>query len=147
MFCEICKKQYASLVKIVDRGCGEERLAVCNDCARKIDNKDNKTEYINNFWGAERKLTTCGVCGTSIESILKSAYVGCATCYKIFKNEISDVVLRIQGKSAHVGKVPLSETDRIDRESDVAQMMDKAISNDDFNLAEIVRNHFPGKRR
>ena len=147
MLCEICKKQYAVLTRMIDRGYGEERVAVCNECIKSIDNKDMKLEYIDDFWGNARKLTKCGSCGTEIESILKTGYVGCATCYKIFSHEIAELVGKIQGKFAHVGKVPLTETDRIDREADVSSLMDKALQTDDFNLAEIVRNHFPGKRR
>lgn len=147
MLCEICKKQYAASTKSIDRGYGEERVAVCYDCAKNIENRGLRLDYIDDFWGNSRKLTTCAVCGTSIESILKTGYVGCATCYKIFSKEIEDLLLKIQGKNVHVGKVPLTETDRVDQETDVARLMDKALSNDDFNLANIVRNHFPGKRR
>lgn len=147
MLCEVCKKQYAVTSRNVDRGYGDEKLAVCNNCAKQIDDRGTKLDFIDSFWGTPRKLTTCGVCGTSIESILKSGYVGCATCYKIFGNEISDLVHSIQGKNLHVGKVPLTEIDRTDREADVQGMMNRALETDDFNLAEIVRNHFPGKRR
>ena len=147
VLCEICKRQYAITTKLVDQGDGEMKLAVCNECSKKIDSKGIKLDFIDDFWGTPRKLTTCGVCGTKIESILKTGYVGCATCYKIFGNEISDLVQSIQGKNLHVGKVPLSESERIDHEADLSGLMNRALETDDFNLAEIVRNHFPGKRR
>ena len=147
MLCEVCKKRIAVLTQEIDRGYGKVRLAVCNDCAQNREQKEMQMDYINDFWGAPQKLTTCGVCGTTMESILKTGYVGCATCYKIFASEIGELVHSIQGKNTHVGKVPLSEQDRAEKESDSAFMMDRALASDDFNLADIVRNHFPGKRR
>lgn len=146
MLCEVCKKQYAITSRQIDKGYGLENVAVCNDCAKQIDNQGTKLDFIDAFWGNSRKLTKCGVCGTTIESILKSGYVGCAVCYKMFSNEISDLVYSVQSKNLHVGKVPLTETDRKDREADIAGVMARAIETDDFNLAQIVRNHFPGKR-
>ena len=148
MLCEVCKNQYAVTSRTITCGLGEQkRVAVCNACAASIDAKGTKLDFIDSFWGNSRKLTECGVCGTSIESILKTGYVGCSTCYQIFGNEISDLVNSVQGKCMHVGKVPLTETDRTDKESDVSALMNRALETDDFNLAEIVRNHFPGKRR
>lgn len=146
MLCEVCKKQYAITTRQVDKGYGTESIAVCNDCLKTLDNPVSKLDFIDAFWGNNRKLTKCGVCGTTIESILKSGYVGCSTCYQIFKNEIADMVYSIQSKNLHVGKVPLSITEKRDRETDVSGMMAMAIESDDFNLAQIVRNHFPGRR-
>ena len=147
MLCEICKRQYAMMTKNVDRGFGEQKVAVCRDCANVIDEREHSAEYIKDFWGDSRKITQCAVCGTNLDSILKTGYVGCATCYKIFSKDVAGLVHSIQGKNIHVGKVPLSVTNKSDAESDVAGLMDKALEFGDLGLANIVRNHFPGKRR
>lgn len=147
MLCEVCKKQYAVTTRNINRGFGDQSVAVCNSCAIDIDSRGTKLDFIDSFWGNSRKLTSCGVCGTEIETILKTGYVGCATCYQIFGNEISDLVNSLQGRCLHVGKLPLSVSDKSDKESDVAGLMNRALETEDFNLAEIVRNHFPGKRR
>jgi len=146
MLCEICKKQYAMYTRNVDRGFGEMKIAVCRDCAASIDSREQNDDFTNDFWGDKQKITQC-TCGTTLESVLKTGYVGCATCYKIFNKEISELVGDIQGKNVHVGKVPLTVTQKMDEETDVAGMMDRALDFGDFNLANIVRNHFPGKRR
>ena len=146
MLCEICKRQYAMLTRNVDRGFGEVRVAVCRECANTIDQREQNTDFTNDFWGDSRKITQC-TCGATLDSILQTGYVGCANCYKIFNKEISELVNNIQGKNIHVGKVPLSVSNKIDAETDVSGLMDKALEFGDFGLAEIVRNHFPGKRR
>ena len=112
MLCEICKKQYAVTSRVVDRGYGEANVAVCNNCAINIDHKVSNINFIDDFWGTSTRLTKCGVCNTTLEEILKSGYVGCATCYKIFEKDIRELVLDIQGKSVHVGKVPLTITNK-----------------------------------
>lgn len=148
MLCEICKRQYAMMTRNVDRGFGEIKVAVCHDCANEIDAREQNLDFTNDFWGDDtRKITKCGVCGTTLDSILQTGYVGCSTCYKIFSKEVSQLVNNIQGKNVHVGKVPLTITNKRDMETDVSGMMDKAIEFGDLGLADIVRNHFPGKRR
>ena len=147
VLCEICKKQYAVTSRVVDRGFGDCKTAVCNACALNIDNKGVNINFIEDFWGNNTRITKCGVCGTSLEEILKSGYVGCATCYKIFEKDIRDLVVNVQGKSTHVGKVPLSVTNKIDEQADVARLMERALQSGDFELSQIVRSHFPGKRR
>ena len=147
MLCEICKKQYAVTSRVVDKGYGEAKVAVCNNCAINIDHKVSNINFIDDFWGTSTRLTKCGVCNTTLEEILKTGYVGCATCYKIFEKDIRELVLDVQGKSVHVGKVPLTIINKSDEESDVAKLMERALQTGDLGLAEIVRNHFPGKRR
>jgi len=146
VLCEICKRRPAFESRTLDRGYGNETLAVCFDCAKNIDAKERHHDFTIDFWGEKQKITECAVCGTSLDSILSSGYVGCATCYRIFSKEISDFVVSIQGKNSHVGKVPLTIINKSDEEADVAAMMDRALETGDFRLADKVRNHFPGRR-
>lgn len=146
MLCEICGRQRAMDCRMVDRGFGEEKIAVCFECARSLDSKGRQVDFSMNFWGETKRITKCPICGTLIDSILSSGYVGCSTCYKIFAKEIGELVASIQGRNIHVGKVPLTLINKSDEEADVASMMDKAINTGDFRIADKIRNHFPGRR-
>ena len=146
MLCEICCRRSAMDSRVVNRGYGEEKVAVCLECAKTLDLKERHIDFSMDFWGENKKITKCAVCGTSIDSILSSGYVGCATCYKIFGREIADFVLSIQGKNVHVGKVPLTIINKSDEEADVATMMDKALKTGDFSIADRVRDFFPRRR-
>lgn len=147
MLCELCKKLYATTTRSVDRGYGDERLAVCNDCAKRIDNNEQRNDFICDFWGTNKKLTKCGVCGTSLDTIVNTGYVGCASCYKMFSSDIAELIASVQGKYSHVGKVPLSIINKSDEQADPSRVMDNALNFGDLTLAEIARNHFPGRRR
>ena len=113
MLCEICGRRSAVDSRSLNRGYGEERVAVCFECVKVMDSKESHIDFSMNFWGESNKITKCAVCGTTIDSILSSGYVGCATCYKIFSREIADLVNSIQGKNVHVGKVPLTLINKI----------------------------------
>lgn len=147
MLCEICKKQYAVLTRNVDRGFGEMRVAVCRDCANMIDQREQNLDFTNDFWGDPKKITQCNVCGTSLDSILQSGYVGCVNCYKVFSKEISELVNNIQGKNVHVGKVPQTILEKKEAESETPKVIDDGLDFGDLGLSDIVRNHFPGRRR
>lgn len=144
MLCEICKNQFAQVSRNVDRGFGDEKVAVCYDCAKRLDNENEAENYFDFFWGNERKLAECGSCHTKLDEIKHSSYVGCKDCYKIFKSEIQELVGSLQGKIMHVGKVPLSVASK--KEMDSSYLMNKALETGNFDLANIVRNHFPGRR-
>ena len=146
MLCEICGRRQAMNSRVVDRGYGEEKLAVCLECSKSGIKNEMPIDFSMDFWGESRKITKCAVCGSSIDSILSSGYVGCATCYKIFAREISELTNSIQGKNIHVGKVPLTIINKIDEEADIASMMDKALKTGDFSIADRVRDYFPGRR-
>lgn len=146
MLCEICGRRQAINSRVVNRGFGEEKVAVCIECAKTESVNDSHIDFSMDFWGESRKITKCAVCGSSIESILSSGYVGCATCYQIFAREISELTNSIQGKNIHVGKVPLTIINKIDEEADVASMMNKALKTGDYSVADRVRDYFPRRR-
>ena len=146
MLCEICKQKLAMQTRRVNSGFGESEVAVCFECAKKLDFDDKQNRYTNEFWGESQKITKCGVCGTSIDQIMNSGYVGCSTCFRIFRNELNSLIQSVQGNNKHVGKVPLSIINKQDENADISKVMDRALDTGDFDLANIVRNHFPGKR-
>lgn len=133
--------------RVIDRGYGETQVAICFECANSIDKKEQDASYTRDFWGESLKITTCAVCGESIDSILKTGFVGCATCYRIFKRELNGFIQSIHGNNRHVGKLPLTIINKKDEEADVANVMDRALDMGSFDLANIARNHFPGRRR
>lgn len=147
MLCEVCGRQRAMDSRIMDRGFGDEKVAVCFECARSLDLKGRQIDFSMDFWGEPKRITKCPLCGTTVDSIMSSNYVGCATCYKVFSKDIAELVDSLQGKHLHVGKVPLTIINKSDEESDVASMMNKALTTGDFSIADRVRNHFPGRRQ
>ena len=46
----------------------------------------------------------CPNCHTNLYDFLKTGMLGCPTCYQAFKEEINEMLLKVQGKTIHVGK-------------------------------------------
>ena len=145
MLCEICKRQMASMTRRLDRGYGEEKLAICYECANKMDNEPSSKGYADFFWGREEKITKCVVCGTSLSEIKRTRYVGCSECYKIFAKEIDELISLIHGRNEHVGRMPLSVSNRIDEAPTASSVMKSALEISDYDKAVIARNHFPSR--
>lgn len=56
----------------------------------------------------------CNKCGHSLSKFYASGMLGCPNCYKAFEKEIVSTLYKIQGKTFHVGKTPISVS--LDRE-------------------------------
>lgn len=54
----------------------------------------------------QRDMQTCPSCGTSYGEFRKSGLLGCADCYKAFKQSINIVLGNIHGSSEYKGKIP-----------------------------------------
>lgn len=50
------------------------------------------------------RVKVCPTCSATIDDILETSYVGCATCYDFFREELLPVIMKIQGAEEHVGK-------------------------------------------
>lgn len=146
MLCEICRKQHALQARRVDRGYGEEKLAVCDECARRVDMEQANISFADVFWGAERRIVKCAVCGTTLDEIKRTKYVGCSECYKIFAETIEGLTSSIHGKSVHVGRMPLSVSNRIDKAPMASSLMKRALEVGSFDMASVARSHFPTRR-
>lgn len=113
MLCQQCKKNPAtvSYVEVVNG----ERFE-CHFCAAcyadlygKITKKMNN-EILAGLFGSSvmnkpfKNEKVCPVCGTSYSDYERSGLLGCTSCYDVFKAELIPSILRMQGKSEHVGK-------------------------------------------
>jgi len=58
--------------------------------------------------GGERselsRVKICPTCNATIDDILETSYVGCATCYDFFRVEFLPVITKIHGAEEHIGK-------------------------------------------
>lgn len=149
MLCEVCKKDKAYVARTVKTSFGEEKIALCNLCATKFDSNEdnyNNTSFLQmEFFEPEIKFEKCPICGTSLNQIKKTLYVGCYNCYNVFEAEIKALAYKFYGKNVHVGKVPLKEVRRQDKlaSTSASLLMARAVEEDDIELAKEARRHFP----
>ncbi len=118
MLCEKCGKNTATThIRSVVNGVVRE-INLCPHCAAE----DGYTNISHNSLAGmlasmlgevtNSKLpqseAKCPVCGVTFSLIAKSGRVGCADCYKTFKDRLLPYLKRVHGSTEHVGKIPNS---------------------------------------
>lgn len=53
---------------------------------------------------SEKKI--CPNCGMTAEDFRRLGLLGCAECYRVFRDEVLSAVRKVQGRVRHIGKVP-----------------------------------------
>ena len=131
MICEFCKNNSANvhLIKIVNGS--TEKINLCIECLKnfalfpeeeffndlskilnkvfevdiKIDEKSDTEEIFDSI--IKNKNKKCPSCGTGLNSIKSSGHVGCADCYREFRDELTPIIKALHGREKHIGKVPV----------------------------------------
>lgn len=160
MICQACGKNTATThIKTTVNGRLTE-LHLCPECAR-----EQGYTHLFDGWGfgslmsglmgnmaPQRQVQRCPSCGTGFEEISRSGKIGCASCYKTFRNQLLPVIQRIHGTTQHKGKVPggsalrvmdaprqivAVETSQLDEKK---RQLQKAIETQDFEQAAVLRD-------
>ncbi len=86
---------------------------------------------------------TCSACGTTYEQFHKSGLLGCAQCYREFREPLQMMMSRTHGRTQHVGRTPggvdnvLSAKLKIKR---LRQALSQAISEEEYEQAAKLRD-------
>ncbi len=156
MMCEDCNDRDATirLTTIVNGEKVEKNL--CASCMAKIKQQFPTLE----LWGfagllsgfldavkAEKPepmpVITCDRCGTTYQDFIKSGLLGCAECYKSFREPLEALLKGIHGQTRHTGRVPgLPASDvplklTIDR---LKQQLARAIAEEEYEQAAGLRD-------
>ena len=85
----------------------------------------------------------CTLCASTFDDLVKSGKVGCAECYKVFKDELGRSVESIHGKAKYMGKKPKKFKEKQSKEDKIKDLqaeMNKAIELQDFERAAVIRD-------
>lgn len=86
---------------------------------------------------------TCEQCGMTYAEFQKCGMLGCANCYKTFKQPLDSLLQRIHGNTQHAGRIPggvrsgVSIRMNIDR---LKQRLRKAIDDEEYEQAAKLRD-------
>lgn len=98
-------------------------------------------EFDNIAFKEEKRCPTCGM---TLKDIAHVGKVGCADCFGTFKDDIIDIVRRVQGGQVeHVGKTPQSSYKKLALKKKIEEKssyLDKLIEEQNFEEAAIVRD-------
>lgn len=159
MKCQKCgKKQADTHVKRVINGEFEE-YQLCSDCAKELgysnvfsDFASDFNSLLGSFFGnalpARTQATRCEVCNTGYADIARTGMMGCANCYKIFKEQLMPTIRKVHGNTTHCGKgskfteivVKQPEENINDKLDDLKSRLKKAIDAQEFELAAKLRD-------
>ena len=166
MYCELCKKNIATIhyTKIVN-GHKEERH-VCDQCARQMKEPMNAfptlglmpdfsmADFIGGFFNPENQsqpfvqknmsaYDACPVCGMTAGEFRKLGRVGCSNCYEYFSDYMPGLIKRIHGNSCHTGKVPARGEARLAERQKAVLLREElrcAIQEENFERAAQLRD-------
>ena len=110
-----------------------------------FDNVINDLFNLKTEMGIEEELfrdVECPKCKTRLSDLKETSFVGCAYCYKVFKDTIHDMAYRYHGRVEHLGKIPTKQIDRnakLKEIEDLEVLKKKYADEEDFEQAGAIK--------
>ena len=164
MICQSCQKSIATVhvTEILEVPAGEgsparkevHELHLCEECAQAtelphVSVVKKSTLDIGLLLQMSSQQTrrkagpACPSCGMTLEEFRKKGRLGCAKDYEVFKEHIGELLERVHGARAHVGRMPgESEADsaRSQQLSALQQRLLEAIQSEAYESAARLRD-------
>jgi protein arginine kinase activator len=157
MFCDVCKKNQATvhLTEIVDDQMSE--LHLCEECARQksaaMEQQFGLSDLLAGMAEFEKPKTAkenevvsklrCPNCGMTYADFKKIGRLGCGECYNTFRKYLGPLLKRIHGSVQHTGKIPVKLTNGLKQKIDIQDLrnrLQKAIESEAFEEAARLRD-------
>lgn len=89
------------------------------------------------------KVTACPDCGMTLREFRQLQRLGCPKDYEVFGKDLAEVLERIHGASAHVGRVPGMDDathQRLQRIHELQSALDAAVRDEAYEAAARLRD-------
>lgn len=152
MLCQQCGLHPATThIRTSINGVQQEQM-LCSECAAKQGYHGLSSLFTGGLLGSLLKndlsgttaegAIRCTRCGISFEEIARSGKVGCADCYKQFREKLTPTVERLHGKADHLGKVPNHKPAEPQKSKleELKEQLAKAIEAQEFEQAAVLRD-------
>lgn len=167
MICPRCQKRVATVhvtevQHFVAPGHPENvlrRQSLCETCAQELNlpHAGLPQKALANFWkllqyhkqkvqgGPARSGPSCPKCGMTLEDLRRRGRVGCERDYQVFRQYLDELLERMHGATAHVGRRPGGrehdeEPSRDRRVADLRDALAVAIREEDYERAAVLRD-------
>ncbi len=97
--CDICGKRPASYHQKLMLNGARYEVHLCEQCL----NEQRYGVLPQNFQSPAQQ-TVCKTCGTTLEEISNSPYLGCSDCYKVFLVDTLEKIYAMHHTKKHIGK-------------------------------------------
>jgi protein arginine kinase activator len=152
MLCCICKEKEAKvhLTQIV--GDKMQKVDLCEECAKQKGVNDPTGFSLADLLlglGASQEMeqsasdVKCSHCGFTQADFKKAGRLGCSECYTTFREGLEGLLKSMHKGTRHVGKVPhvlQQSRDFAERLKGLQKKLDKAVADEDFEQAALVRD-------
>lgn len=101
--CEICGSKLAEYHFNKISGGVSRTFHICGSCKRILDKELEKKARRTNMQSLPEEQRVC-TCGATLEDLIRTGYAGCAECYSIFREHLTEAVKKYQGGTQHKGR-------------------------------------------
>ncbi len=104
--------------------------------------QDQEIEKLG-FAGEESYDIVCFQCGTTYDDFREAGLLGCASCYRAFREPLDGVLKRIHGQTQHIGRVPVSPDENVTVKMQIERLRQElsvAISQEEYEQAAALRD-------
>lgn len=149
MICDNCGKNNANthIHSVVNGVVTEKNL--CSECAAAEGYGNNSLMGLFASMLSPGSLPelgqedVCEKCGTSFAEISKTGKLGCAECYKKYKDRLLPYLKRVHGSVKHIGKRAENENIVLVKEDKIALMrrkLSELVRNEEYEQAAVIRD-------
>jgi protein arginine kinase activator len=146
--CDYCDNQATvHLTTIINNEVN--KIDLCEDCAQQKGVSSNQGISLSDVFtgatsdsGAASGLA-CKVCGFTHSDFRANGRFGCPACYKSFRPILQETLENMHPGTHHVGKVPnqlLERMDSRDRETELEEVLQQAIAEENYEEAAKIRD-------
>ena len=161
MKCEHCNEREATTFIKQNINGEKTEMHLCSECAAEmglLDEFNPENFFVDTFFGnflgagipAMNVLSgvdRCEYCGSSFNDIVKNGTVGCSHCYSKFADKLEPSIIKVHGKTRHVGK-SVSYTEEPEQEEEkqenplekLKEELKQAIKEQRFEDAAVLRD-------
>ena len=120
MKCQKCNQNEASFFYQEHTNTHAAKIALCHSCAAEAGLLQGQNDPFSFLFGGfpglgVKKSTpggngaTCPDCGATLRAVLHEGRVGCATCYRTFREQLAPSIRAMHGNATHTGREPLKK--------------------------------------
>lgn len=155
MKCENCGKNEATITYNQNINGKVTSINLCEDCARALNIfsglDDIFSPMILDLGYILPEEVKCEKCGYTLSKYRETGLFGCDECYKTFKKEIDEILLRLQGKNRNIVSKRLENKNKVEEKEKVLETkedkvwllkkkLQKLVEEENFEEAANVRD-------
>lgn len=144
MICSNCGKNNASITYKQNINGKKITLNLCDNCAHEIgifnSFDDIFSPMILDFEYVLPEEIKCKKCGYTLSKYRSTGLFGCDECYKTFKKEIDEILLKIQGKNRQIKEEKNIKKENINQVDKLKQELQELVKQEKFEEAAVIRD-------